>query len=389
MLLFDARARRRSAMKDGTMAETTLAAVSTDIMKTELREFRLPAIESDAGLAKIEAAGICGSDWRSYRQNKTPRIMGHENVARIAQLGALAARNWRLKEGDRIVLEEYLPCGQCAFCRSGDFRLCAQTEARGAANTVLRYGSSPVAMAPSLWGGYSEFMYMHPHSVIHRVREDVPANHLAMSIPMSNGVQWTLFEAGLRMGQSILIQGPGQQGIAAVMAAKHLGAKCIIVSGLARDKGRLEVARRFGAHVTVDVESEDLVKRVRDVTGGEGVDAVLDVAGGPTTLADGLKCVRKSGTVVFAYGGTIANFPATEMNAKRVTLKAARGHSYQAVETAIEMISSGNYPVELMATHRFSLDQVDLAIRSIGGEGLPDAIHVSVIPSLPLKSAAQ
>jgi threonine dehydrogenase-like Zn-dependent dehydrogenase len=370
------------------MTKKSLAAVSTDIMKTELREFPFPTIAPDAGLLEIEAAGICGSDWRSYRQSRTPRIMGHENIARVAQLGSIAMRNWKLKEGDRIALEEYLPCGQCGFCRSGDFRLCAQTEARGAAETVLRYGSSPIAMEPSLWGGYSEFMHMHPHSVIHRVKENVPANHLAMSIPMSNGVQWTLFEAGLRMGQSILIEGPGQQGIAAVMAARHLGANCIIVSGLARDAGRLDVARKFGAHFTINVEQEDLIQRVRDITGGDGVDAVIDVAGGPTTLADGLKCVRKSGTVVFAYGGTIDKFPATEMNAKRVTLKAARGHSYQAVETAIELISSGSYPIELMATHQFALDEVDLAIRSIGGQGLPDAIHVSVIPSRPLATAS-
>ncbi len=64
--------------------------------------------------------------------------------------------------------------------------------------------------------------------------------------------------------------------------------------------------------------------------------------------------------------------------------KAARGHSYQAVETAIELISSGQYPVELMATHEFKLDEVDLAIKSIGGQGVPGAIHVSVIPSKPL-----
>jgi threonine dehydrogenase-like Zn-dependent dehydrogenase len=69
------------------------------------------------------------------------------------------------------------------------------------------------------------------------------------------------------------------------------------------------------------------------------------------------------------------------MTAKRVTLKAVRGHSYQAVETAIELISSGNYPVDLMATHQFGLDQVDLGVRSIGGEGVADAIHVSIIPS--------
>jgi threonine dehydrogenase-like Zn-dependent dehydrogenase len=362
------------------MAGKSLAAVATGILQTEVREFDIPDIEVNEGLLKIEAAGICGSDWGNYRKKATPRIMGHENIGRVANLGRLAGKLWKLKEGDRIALEEYLPCGQCSMCRSGDFRLCSQTETRGQADTVLRYGASPIAMTPSLWGGYSQYMFLHPQSVIHRVRDDVPANHLAMAIPMSNGVQWTQFEAGLRMGQAILIQGPGQQGLAAVMAAKHLGAKLIIVSGLSRDKDRLEVAKRFGATHTIDVEKEVLVERVREITGGAGVDAALDVAGGRDTVLDALKCVRKSGTVVFANGGNVENFPLNEMNAKRLTLKAARGHSYQAVETSIELISSGLYPVELMATHKFELDQVDLAIRSIGGEGLPGAIHVSVIP---------
>jgi threonine dehydrogenase-like Zn-dependent dehydrogenase len=362
------------------MVGKSLAAVATGIMKTEVREFEIPDIDVNEGLLKIEAAGICGSDWGNYQKKATPRIMGHENIGRVANLGHTASKIWKLREGDRIALEEYLPCGQCPMCRSGDFRLCSQTETRGQADTVLRYGASPIAMEPSLWGGYSQFMFLHPQSVIHKVRDDVPANYLAMAIPMSNGVQWTQFEAGLQIGQAILIQGPGQQGLAAVMAAKHLGAKLIIVSGLSRDADRLEVARKFGATHTIDVEKEVLVERVREITGGAGVDAVLDVAGGPNTLVDGLKCTRKAGTVVFANGGTIANFPATEMNAKRLTLKAARGHSYQAVETSIELISSGLYPLELMATHKFGIDQVDLAIRSIGGQGLPGAIHVSVIP---------
>jgi threonine dehydrogenase-like Zn-dependent dehydrogenase len=358
----------------------TLATVTTGIMQTELREFDLPEIEPDAGLLKIEAAGICGSDWHTYRHNATPRIMGHENIGRVAKLGPIAARNWKLKVGDRIALEEYLPCGQCALCRSGEFRLCADTERRGAEKTVLRYGTSPIAMTPSLWGGFSQYMYLHPHSVIHRVPESTPAHHLAMTIPMSNGVQWTQYEAGVRMGQSVLIQGPGQQGLAAVMAAKRLGARQILVSGLSRDAARLALARKFGAHHTIDVEKENLVDKVRDLTGGQGVDAALDLAGGETTLIDALRCAKKSGIVVFATGDVIPNFPASEMNAKRLTLRAARGHSFQAVETAIELISSGDYPVEEMATHRFGLKDVDLAIRSIGGQGVPGAIHVSVIP---------
>lgn len=166
----------------------------------------------------------------------------------------------------------------------------------------------------------------------------------------------------------------------AVLAARRLGARRIFVSGLSRDAARFEVAKKFGAHATIDVEKEDLIEKIYALTEGQGVDASLDLAGGPTTLVDAIRCVKKAGVVVFASGQAIANFPAQEMTAKRVTLKAARGHSYQAVETAIELISSNEYPVELMATHQFALDEVDFAIRSIGGEGVAGAIHVSVIP---------
>jgi threonine dehydrogenase-like Zn-dependent dehydrogenase len=166
-----------------------------------------------------------------------------------------------------------------------------------------------------------------------------------------------------------------------VIAAKRLGAKQILVSGLSRDASRLELARKLGAHDTIDVEKEDLIEKVFDLTGGKGVDAALDLAGGEKTLTDAIRCTKKSGMVVFATAGVIPNFPANEMNARRLTLKAARGHSYQAVETAIELISSSDYPIELMTTHQFSLKDVDLAIKSIGGQGVPGAIHISIIPS--------
>lgn len=363
------------------MTEKSLAAVSTDILTTQLQEIDLPEIEDDSGLLQLEAAGICGSDWKSYQSKKTPRIMGHENVGRVIKIGKLAEQNWDLKEGDRIALEEYLPCGQCAICRTGDFRLCRKTETRGPEGTWLRYGTSAITVPPALWGGYSHYMYLHPRAVIHRVKDDVPAHHLAMAIPMSNGIQWTQYDAGLRMGQTVLIQGPGQQGLAAVLAAKRLGAEKIIVSGLSRDARRLEIARTFGADVTIDVEKEDLIETVYDATDGQGVDAALDLAGAPEAIVNGIRCVKKTGIVIFAAGGQIENFPANEMTSKRVTLRAVRGHSYQAVEKAIAFISSGEYDLDLMATHQFGLDEVDLGIKSIGGEGVEGAIHVSIIPS--------
>ena len=364
------------------MPEHCLAAVSTAFRVTTVREFPIPEVTEDGGLLRIEAAGICGSDWNSYRYNVTPRIMGHENVGRVARIGRIAARKWRLKEGDRIALEEYLPCGECLLCRRGDFRLCEATEiSRKTGETPLRYGSTSINVPPSLWGGYSQYMLLHPNSVIHRVDERTPARHLAMVIPISNGIQWTLHDGKLKPGQSVLIQGPGQQGLASVLAAKMAGAGMIIVSGLSRDANRLVIARKFGADHTVNIEAEDLREFVAKATGGAGVDLVIDVAGGPRTLIDSVDCLKKAGIIVFgAWPSKVTDFEPFKWIIKRATVKAARGHSYESVEAAIALVQAGSFGAELLSTHAFGLSEVDLGIRSIGGEGVDNAIHVSIVP---------
>src|ERR1700680_1012618 len=137
------------------MPEVVLAATTIGQRKTAIRGYPMPEIAADAGLLKIEAAGVCGTDWRMYNADGPTRIMGHENVGRIYKIGPVAAQRWGLKEGDRVALEEYLPCGHCGLCRSGEFRLCEQTEARRPG--ALRYGTTPVSQLPSLWGGSSQF----------------------------------------------------------------------------------------------------------------------------------------------------------------------------------------------------------------------------------------
>ena len=111
------------------MADKTIAALLTEPRKIELREFALPDIGPDAGLAKIEITGVCGADWPIYTGHLAhyappPLIPGHEIVARIAKIGAAAARRWGVKEGDRIVMEEYAPCGRCDWCLAGRYYMC-------------------------------------------------------------------------------------------------------------------------------------------------------------------------------------------------------------------------------------------------------------------------
>jgi threonine dehydrogenase-like Zn-dependent dehydrogenase len=209
------------------MAERSLAAVLIGPEQFELREFELPELGDDDALLKVEACGICGSDIEgAQRLPGGPKILGHENVGVVARIGRAAAARWRLAVGDRVALEEYLPCGACKWCRSDDFRFCDQTDRGGS----LRYGTTPVSVSPSLWGGYSQYLYVHPHAVIHRMPSHIPAPHAAMFLPLSNGIEWTYEYGEVRMGDAVLIQGPGQQGLACAFAAKKAGALAALSS---------------------------------------------------------------------------------------------------------------------------------------------------------------
>jgi threonine dehydrogenase-like Zn-dependent dehydrogenase len=366
------------------VAEGVLAAVQVGPEQTVLRELALPEVPEDAALLKVEAAGVCGSDVGAYKRAVNgERIMGHENVGFLARVGGAFARRWGVKEGDRVAVEEYLPCGHCELCLRGEFRHCAATDVHSNPG-ALRYGNTPLTTPPGLWGGYSHYLFMPPATVLHRMPEHVPPEQAAMALPIGNGIQWAVVEGQVGPGRSIAILGPGQQGLGCVLAAKTAGADQVILVGLARDDRRLEVGRRLGADETIVADQADVRERVKAVTAGKGVDCVVDTSSAPSSemvpLAIDLVKRKEGRIVVQSIGGTIADFPIEQLARKYITVKAARGHSYAAVEQAIQRIASGKYPLDLMCTHTFGLDGVDTAIKSTGGTGLPGAIHVTVRP---------
>jgi threonine dehydrogenase-like Zn-dependent dehydrogenase len=364
------------------------AAVSYDIKRTELREFDEPLLPPDGGLLRVEMCGVCGSDWPyylKYPKSRGPLILGHEAVGHIAKLGSAAAARFGVKEGDRVALEEYLPCGHCHYCRTGDFRLCDETDTlnRPPTDDTIRYGSTPVSVAPSLWGGYSQYQYLHPNAVFHRVPEGVPAKVASLALPLGNGVEWAYLQGGARIGEVVLIQGPGQQGLACTIAAKEAGASCIIVSGLAADTHRLALARKLGADHTINVDEQDLLDAVRSITGGDMADLVIDCAsGGPWTVVSAIQAARKRGRIIL--GGrkftAIPGFDSDLLITRFLTVKGMRGHSYESVEMALAIIAAGKYALEELCTHSFPLAEVDAALRTVGGEGEAGAIHCAVDP---------
>jgi threonine dehydrogenase-like Zn-dependent dehydrogenase len=367
------------------MAERVLAAVRTAPSTTELREFPMPDIPDDGALMKVEVAGICGTDVKMYAKPviQEPVIMGHENVGVIAKAGRKFVERHGLDDGDRVFVEHYVACLNCEWCRLGEYRHCEATDWRTNPD-ARRYGYTSCEHPYHLWGGFAEYMFLPWNAVTHKVPDNVSDAEAGIVTPLSNGIEWALYDAGVGFMSTVLIQGPGQQGLSQVVACKQAGASLIIVTGTTRDAARLELAAQLGADHIVDVDTADPLEQVLEITGGKGVDVVLDCTAGAGTTPvrlgiDALK--RRAGTLLVQ--GELAkfpDFPLKQLTEKAITIKSARGHSYRAVELALEQLASKRFPLHLLTTHEFALADADRAIRAVGGEVENGVIHVSLMP---------
>ena len=140
----------------------------------------------------------------------------------------------------------------------------------------------------------------------------------------------------------------------------------------------------LGADHVVDVEQEDTLARVMEITAGKGVDVVLDCTAGAGTSRCCSASTRSSAKAgrwwCRAYIHAFPDFPMSKVTTKAITLKSARGHSYKACELALQQLASNRFPLELVTTHTFGLKDTAYAIKSVGGEGAKDVIHVSLMP---------
>jgi threonine dehydrogenase-like Zn-dependent dehydrogenase len=255
-----------------SLPSKSMAMVLTEERKLEARDIAIPEIGHDDALLRIEACGICGSDYEQFEgvlRTPMPVIPGHEPLGVIAKIGDGAAERWGVEVGDRVAVETMLSCRFCQNCLAGRYHLCHSRKI---------YSYIPLSVAPGLWGSYAEFMYLAPNSIVHKVDPTLPPEVAVMFNPLGAGYRWAVEIPNTGPQDTVLIMGPGQRGLASVLACKDVGAKKIIVTGLAADKAKLDLALEFGADAVIDVENENTKDRVNELTDGRGADVVVDVS---------------------------------------------------------------------------------------------------------------
>lgn len=263
----------------------------------EQREYPVPDPEPGEIVVETVRANICGSELHIWRGDHPlivrGCVIGHEGIGRVLRLGAGTDRDFAgvpLHEGDRVVATYFQVCRRCPACQRGDWNLCREAYA---------FWRMPAADAPHFHGTLSTHYYVHRDQYVYRVPDNVPDRSAASANCALSQMMYGVELSEIVAGETILIQGAGGLGLCGISIARERGTRVVVTEV---HEGRMRMARAFGADAVVDVsdlaDPDDRVEAVREATGGEGPDAVIDVTGVPTAFSDGVRTVRPGGRFV-------------------------------------------------------------------------------------------
>lgn len=362
---------------------SVLAATLVQPGRYELREYPLPEPEPGCVLVKMEMSGICGTDKHTYqgyttqygeRKLEFPIIQGHENVGTVAAIGGNGQytdfEGVPLRVGDRVVVGANVSCGECYYCRHDFPYYCCE-------NTT-DYGNNLSAKnPPHLFGGWSQYMYVVPRSVLVKVPDDLPSELavlteiFAVSVGLDRAKQMSAFpNESFRFDDTVVVLGVGPLGMCFLMKARMLGAGTIIAVDLS--DYRLNFAKRLGADETVNAGRSSKAERlqfIKDLTHGRGADMVIECAGVPQAVPEALDLLRVGGLLVeagnFSDLGEIGLSPHKHICAKNARILGVGGEEPAAYGPSMRQMARymKHYPLQEFVTHRFALRDVEAAVQ--------------------------
>jgi threonine dehydrogenase-like Zn-dependent dehydrogenase len=370
-----------------TLPDTVRAAVSLPDSTTTVQAIDPTLATTSAGWLKVESSALCGTDLDLYQQGlRQPTVMGHHVIGEIFSLSPVMQWSWDVEVGDRVALEEYLPCGlaTCDACSKPDvYRFCPEADLWGGQRRVGMLG---LHEGSGLHGGNAEYMELSTRTVLHKLPRDLDSNLAAWTQPFANAVDWVVNIGGARSGSRVAIIGPGYHGVAAVAAARAVGAQEIVVLGRnsRTSRDRLEIAEAMGASIIVNDDTGLTSAALGRHRPGRGFDVIVDTVGLGGPALQTTEHLLKLGRLVLAGLG---DTPVAEVNLKTLVRGAAgvvgvRGRSPEAITKSIELLAAGDTGLERVPSIDVGLEGVGELFRTLLNRTGPSSPHVVVRPSL-------
>ena len=337
-----------------------------------IEEYAVPEPAPGTFILRTELCGVCATDAHMYRGGlggtPYPIVLGHEFCGIIDKLGSGVTEDVRgvpVKEGDRVIVVPGVSCGTCYYCLTKTPTVCSNIKA---------YGFMPDDAPNVLSGGYSQYVYVqYPNTAF--MKTTLPANIAVLMEPLTVVIHG-LNKARPKVGTVAVVQGAGAIGLGAVYFMKKMGAYKVIVIG--GPKERLDLAREFGANVVIDIEEvpnpEDRIRMVKDeTTARRGADIVIEAAGFPAAIPEGLQMVATSGDYIelgmFTDRGTMTVNPHTDMMLKNVNIYSCWGNEVEFMVRGLPFIEMREVPFEKLTSPILPLTRTQEAIDAILGKG--------------------
>lgn len=302
--------------------------------RVEFRDRALPDLHENSVLLKVKAASICGSDLHIFKGKHPgaplPVPIGHELSGEVLRVGKRVSK---VKEGDRVALEPVVVCGECLFCRRGEYNLCV--------NVSVQYRKGQ--------GAFTRY-FVADEEWVHKLPPGVSFEEGALVEPLSVAVH-AVKRGGIRLGHSVALFGAGAIGLMIMHLAKLSGAAETFVVDV--KDFRLERAQKLGASWVINALQEDPVGFVLGHTDGLGVDRAFEAVGTERTLVDTMKVLKKGGTAIVlgVFEDQEVRIPANIIVPREITVMGSQGFCWD-FQDALKLVGGGAVNLrEMVMTH--------------------------------------
>ena len=332
----------------------------TEPGKIEIREVPVPSLREFDVLIKVKATTLCGSDLHIFK-GKHPAVslpvpVGHEIAGEVVEVGGGVSK---VQPGDRVTVEPVITCGQCHYCKKGNYHLCA--------NISFQYRQGQGGLTTE---------FVAPEQWVHILPNNLPYSLGAMIEPLSVAVH-AVGLAQPKISERVAIFGAGAIGLFILQVVRAIGGGDIFIIDI--NASRLNVALELGATEAFNGAKIDSVEQIVSQTGGLGVQCAFEAVGLETTLTQSLRSLQKGGRAVLVglFEAETIRIPANLFVQKEISLTGSQGYHWD-FQRAIELVNNGKIDLEKMLTHQFRLEQTQEAFETLVN---PDRDAIKVVIS--------